>query len=374
MAGLLATAALVPGPVAGPGAAPHLAVALRAALVGIVALTGLGIVAARAPAAHGRSVVAGRWPVPRFPLAFAAGAAIVGLFAIWLAGGGRLAVLLVDAAAVAFLLGRSRRATETAWRDEGEGEATAEAAGEQSLGLLAILSVVRLAILLVGMVVAFAVIDLPIDALLSGANPAARVVLRLGGAVALLLLAQTGWVATRTGIDRRLRQFALAKPHAGGVEHTRLLTLLPILRTTLLIFFAVLFGLSALWTLGIEITPLLAGAGIFGLAIGFGAQTLVRDVISGVFFLVEDVFRIGEYIESGSSTKGTVEHITLRTVALRHQNGPIHFVPYGALGTVRNTSRDWVIDKVRPAASRDGRQRARPQAGQAHRRNPPGRP
>jgi small-conductance mechanosensitive channel len=97
--------------------------------------------------------------------------------------------------------------------------------------------------------------------------------------------------------------------------------------------------------LGIEIAPLLAGAGIFGLAIGFGAQTLVRDVISGVFFLIEDAFRIGEYIESGTSTKGTVEHISFRTVALRHHNGPLTFVPYGLLGTVRNDSRDWVIDK-----------------------------
>jgi len=68
-------------------------------------------------------------------------------------------------------------------------------------------------------------------------------------------------------------------------------------------------------------------------------------VISGVFFLIEDVFRIGEYIESGTSTKGTVKHISFRTVALRHHNGPLTFVPYGLLGTVRNDSRDWVIDK-----------------------------
>jgi small-conductance mechanosensitive channel len=68
-------------------------------------------------------------------------------------------------------------------------------------------------------------------------------------------------------------------------------------------------------------------------------------VIAGIFFLAEDAFRIGEYIESGSSTKGTVERITLRTVALRHHNGPLHFVPYGSLGTVRNTSRDWVVFK-----------------------------
>jgi len=84
---------------------------------------------------------------------------------------------------------------------------------------------------------------------------------------------------------------------------------------------------------------------VIGIAVGFGAQTLVRDILSGVFYLAEDVFRVGEYIESGSSTKGTVERITLRSVALRHHNGPLHFVPYGALGSVRNTSRDWVIDK-----------------------------
>src|SRR5207244_6310856 len=89
----------------------------------------------------------------------------------------------------------------------------------------------------------------------------------------------------------------------------------------------------------------LAGAGVVGLALGFGAQALVRDVIAGIFYLAEDAFRVGEYIESGTNTKGTVERITLRTVALRHHNGPLHFVPYGSLGSVRNTSRDWVIEK-----------------------------
>jgi small-conductance mechanosensitive channel len=102
---------------------------------------------------------------------------------------------------------------------------------------------------------------------------------------------------------------------------------------------------TSLWALGLEITPVLAGAGVVGIALGFGAQALVRDVIAGIFYLAEDAFRIGEYIESGQNTKGVVERITLRTVALRHHNGPLHFVPYGALGTVRNTSRDWVIEK-----------------------------
>jgi small-conductance mechanosensitive channel len=114
---------------------------------------------------------------------------------------------------------------------------------------------------------------------------------------------------------------------------------------TAAVLITILLIMSSLWALGIEITPLLAGAGVVGLALGFGAQALVRDVIAGIFFLAEDAFRIGEYIESGTAIKGTVERITLRTVALRHHNGPLHFVPYGALGTVRNTSRDWVIEK-----------------------------
>jgi small-conductance mechanosensitive channel len=84
---------------------------------------------------------------------------------------------------------------------------------------------------------------------------------------------------------------------------------------------------------------------LFGRPRAGGAQALVRDMIAGIFYLAEDAFRVGEYIESGTATKGTVERISLRSVALRHHNGPLHFVPYGSLGTVRNTSRDWVIDK-----------------------------
>src|ERR1700676_3427058 len=102
--------------------------------------------------------------------------------------------------------------------------------------------------------------------------------------------------------------------------------------------------MGALSALGLNIAPLLASAGVVGIAVGFGAQTLVKDLFSGACFLIEDVFRIGDYIEAGTA-KGTVEKITFRTVALRHQNGPLHYVPYGLLGSVRNNSRDWVIDK-----------------------------
>jgi small-conductance mechanosensitive channel len=97
--------------------------------------------------------------------------------------------------------------------------------------------------------------------------------------------------------------------------------------------------------LGVEIGPLIAGAGVIGVAVGFGAQTLVKDIISGVFYLLDDAFRVGEYIQSGSY-KGTVESFSLRSVKLRHHRGPLYTVPFGELGAVQNMSRDWVIDKM----------------------------
>ena len=101
----------------------------------------------------------------------------------------------------------------------------------------------------------------------------------------------------------------------------------------------------ALSALGVQIGPLIAGAGVVGVAVGFGAQTLVKDVISGMFYLLDDAFRVGEYIQSGSY-KGTVESFSLRSVKLRHHRGPLYTVPFGELGAVQNMSRDWVIDKM----------------------------
>jgi small-conductance mechanosensitive channel len=104
-------------------------------------------------------------------------------------------------------------------------------------------------------------------------------------------------------------------------------------------------ALMALSAVGIEIGPLVAGAGIVGVAIGFGAQTLVKDVISGMFFLLDDAFRVGEYIESGS-IRGTVEAFSLRSIKLRHHRGALHTIPFGSLEKITNYSRDWVIDKM----------------------------
>ena len=84
---------------------------------------------------------------------------------------------------------------------------------------------------------------------------------------------------------------------------------------------------------------------MIGIALGFGSQTLVRDIISGVFFLSEDAFRIGEYIQVGT-TRGTVEGIAIRSVRLRHHRGPVHTLPFGEIKQLTNYSRDWIIMKL----------------------------
>jgi small-conductance mechanosensitive channel len=125
----------------------------------------------------------------------------------------------------------------------------------------------------------------------------------------------------------------------------RLRTLLPLARVLLVTALIATTIMLVLSGLGVNIGPLLAGAGILGLAIGFGAQTLVRDIITGAFLVLDDAFRVGEYIQSGTY-KGTVESIGLRSVKLRHHRGPIYVVPFGELRGVQNLARDWVIDKM----------------------------
>ncbi|MFK7870877.1 MAG: mechanosensitive ion channel family protein [Roseobacter sp.] len=131
----------------------------------------------------------------------------------------------------------------------------------------------------------------------------------------------------------------------GGVGGSRIETVFPILRTALAVLIGTVTVLLALSSLGVQIAPLLAGAGILGLAIGFGAQKIVEDIIAGVLYLVEDAFRKGEYIETAQG-KGVVEAIMLRSVRLRHHLGAVYTVPFSSMGTIQNHSRDWVTVKL----------------------------
>ncbi|GAB5373745.1 MAG: hypothetical protein AcusKO_02070 [Acuticoccus sp.] len=96
---------------------------------------------------------------------------------------------------------------------------------------------------------------------------------------------------------------------------------------------------------GLPAYSIVTGLGVGGIAIGFGAQTLVRDIFSGIFFLVDDAFRPGEYIDTGAG-KGFVERVSIRSVQLRHHNGPLQTIPFGEIKKVNNFSRDWVVMKL----------------------------
>ncbi|WP_424832738.1 mechanosensitive ion channel domain-containing protein [Ruegeria sp.] len=131
----------------------------------------------------------------------------------------------------------------------------------------------------------------------------------------------------------------------GEGGQSRLATLLPLFRGAILAVVVVTIALIVLMELGINVSPLFAGAGVVGLAVGFGSQTLVRDIFSGAFFLMDDAFRKGEYIDIGD-VKGTVEKISVRSFQLRHHLGALNTIPFGEIKVLTNYSRDWVIMKL----------------------------
>ncbi|NLI80311.1 MAG: mechanosensitive ion channel family protein [Deltaproteobacteria bacterium] len=168
------------------------------------------------------------------------------------------------------------------------------------------------------------------------------------GVVIAVLLGVIAWEVAKASIDRRIEEempFQSDEAEEGGSGGSRSGTLLLLLRKFILVTLLVIVGFSVLASLGVNIGPLLAGAGVIGLAIGFGSQTLVKDIISGIFFLIDDAFRVGDYVEAGTA-KGTVEHISLRSIRLRHPRGQIFVVPFGELNMVQNFTRDYIIEKL----------------------------
>lgn len=335
---LLAIGRLVPA-IVDDGAVPahHLAGALRLAGYSAAALL-LFVTCFAFFGQSRRQVRSANARAPLFPRSFPLALLVVAVYGIWLMNAGAAAAAAIAAIVIALLLGL-RDMVHFYWRSE------VDPKGERGALPAIALSLARFLVVLLGAGAAALALDTPLAALAESASPWVRIGLRLLGVTVLALLAHGVWIAVRSVVDQRLSHIGPADPHHPPDASSRLLTLLPLLRVTTAISLLVLLVLTSLWALGIEITPLLAGAGVVGLALGFGAQALVRDVIAGVFFLAEDAFRVGEYIEGSGNSKGTVERISLRSVALRHHNGPLHIVPYGSLGTVRNNSRDWIITK-----------------------------
>jgi small-conductance mechanosensitive channel len=168
------------------------------------------------------------------------------------------------------------------------------------------------------------------------------------GIALIALMAAFLWNVVGTMTERALR-VAHATPGGDHDEpnapRSRLGTIVPLISATGKSSILALALLSILVSFGVNVWPLITGLSVFGLAIGFGSQTLVKDVVSGLFFLIDDAFRFGEYIET-SGAKGTVEKISIRSVSLRSSRGSIATVPYGQIGKIQNFSRDWVIEKL----------------------------
>jgi moderate conductance mechanosensitive channel len=160
------------------------------------------------------------------------------------------------------------------------------------------------------------------------ASSAAALILTLGFAVAV-------WEA----INIAMQVYLSTLSRKGAViRAARLRTIVPLLRNTLLITLVILTALTALSELGVNIGPLLAGASIFGVALGFGSQKLVQDFITGIFLLVEDAMQVGDSV-TAAGLSGTVENLSIRTIRLRAGDGSVHLIPFSSVSTVTNSNR-----------------------------------
>jgi moderate conductance mechanosensitive channel len=143
------------------------------------------------------------------------------------------------------------------------------------------------------------------------------------------------WETANVMVERRLDQWTTA---GDRVRAARLRTLLPMMRTALFIIIAMVVVLTGLSELGVNTAPLLASASIFGVALGFGSQKLVQDLITGIFLLMENAMQVGDWVTL-AGVSGTVEYLSIRTVRLRGGDGSLYTVPFSSVSTVNNTNR-----------------------------------
>ncbi|WP_179400740.1 mechanosensitive ion channel domain-containing protein [Burkholderia guangdongensis] len=162
---------------------------------------------------------------------------------------------------------------------------------------------------------------------------------RLASALATVAIAAVValvvWEVANISIERRLQQWT---SHGDLMRAARLRTLLPMLRSLLFVSIALVVGMTGLSEIGVNIGPLLAGASIFGVALGFGSQKLVQDFITGIFLLMENALQVGDWVTL-AGVSGTVEYLSIRTVRLRAGDGSLHTVPFSSVTTVNNTNR-----------------------------------
>jgi small-conductance mechanosensitive channel len=153
--------------------------------------------------------------------------------------------------------------------------------------------------------------------------------------VVAIAIAVIIWESCDVAIERYLTRLARDAQYARAA---RLRTLLPTLRTVLVLAILTIVGLTALSQLGVNVAPLLAGAGIVGIAVGFGSQKLVQDVITGLFLLLENAMQVGDWI-AVAGLSGSVEYLSIRSLRLRAADGSVHVIPFSSVTTVTNSNR-----------------------------------
>jgi small conductance mechanosensitive channel len=170
--------------------------------------------------------------------------------------------------------------------------------------------------------------------------PAAEDLLDITVRVALAIL--LGWVAQRLAflLIGRIEAWAARTGKAGAQAQHRAQTLVQILRNVTTTIIVIVVVARVIDVIGWDVRPLLAGAGLIGVVLGFGAQTLVRDIIAGIFILAEDQFVVGDVIEVNGRA-ATVEALSVRSTTLRDFNGRLYYVPNGEMKIVVNHSRGW---------------------------------
>ncbi|WP_120008642.1 mechanosensitive ion channel domain-containing protein [Teichococcus vastitatis] len=158
--------------------------------------------------------------------------------------------------------------------------------------------------------------------------------LSFGMTVALALLV---WEVANAALQRHIERLSR---DAEAARSARVRTLVPMLRTTLMVVILLFVGFTLLSEIGVNVAPLLAGAGVIGLALGFGSQKLVQDVITGVFLLFEDAMTVGDVVNLGGKA-GVVEHLSIRSIKLRDLDGSLHIIPFSTVNSVTNMTRDF---------------------------------
>ena len=157
-----------------------------------------------------------------------------------------------------------------------------------------------------------------------------------GRVVIIILLTLITWWLIRFTLQKIIKRAAISK----HVDEKRLNTIISVMRSVVNVTLMGLAGTLVMSELGINLGPILAAAGVVGLAVGFGAQSLIKDILSGFFLLIENQVRVGDVV-SASGKAGAVENITLRTLTLRDVAGNVHIIPHGQIDMVTNMTLDW---------------------------------